>query len=81
MRLAVRENDAERRYAAALLDVLGNVSTVLSLRLGADPALVKPARGADKGLPPEFLPAHATLETSRLFRKMPLAEPFELLFG
>ena len=34
MRLAVRENDAERRHAAALLDVLGNIATVLSLRLG-----------------------------------------------
>ena len=34
MRLAVRENDAERRHAAALLDVLTNISTVLSLRLG-----------------------------------------------
>jgi len=34
MRLAVRENDAERRHAGALLDVLSNISTVLSLRLG-----------------------------------------------
>src|SRR5215203_2813948 len=33
MRLATRENAAERRYAAGVLDVLGNVSTVLSLRL------------------------------------------------
>jgi ABC-type bacteriocin/lantibiotic exporter with double-glycine peptidase domain len=33
MRLAHRENDAERRHAATLLDCLANVSTVLSLRL------------------------------------------------
>ena len=32
-RLAAQENVAERRYAASLLDFLGNVSTVLSLRL------------------------------------------------
>jgi ABC-type multidrug transport system fused ATPase/permease subunit len=31
--LATRENQAERRYAAGLLDFLGNISTVLSLRL------------------------------------------------
>jgi len=31
--LATRENHAERRYAAGLLDFLGNVSTVLSLRV------------------------------------------------
>lgn len=35
MRLAERENQAERRYAAALIDFLGNISTVLSLRLQA----------------------------------------------
>ena len=34
MRLAVRENDAERRHAAALQDVLANIATILSLRLG-----------------------------------------------
>ena len=34
-RLAARENVAERRYAASLLDFLGNVSTILSLRLQA----------------------------------------------
>ena len=33
IRLATRENQAERRYAAGLLDFLGNISTVLSLRL------------------------------------------------
>lgn len=33
MRLAVQENDAERRYAARLLDFVGNVSSVMSLRL------------------------------------------------
>ena len=33
MRLAARENAAERRYAAGVLDLLSNVSTVLSLRL------------------------------------------------
>ena len=32
-RLVARGNAAERRYAASLLDFLGNVSTVLSLRL------------------------------------------------
>ncbi len=35
MRLAVQENAAERRYAAGLLDFLGNVGTVMSLRLAA----------------------------------------------
>ncbi|MCM5682709.1 ABC transporter ATP-binding protein/permease [Schlegelella sp. S2-27] len=33
MRLAARENQASRRYAAGLLDFLGNVSTLMSLRL------------------------------------------------
>ena len=33
MRLAAQENDAQRRYAAMLLDFLGNIGTVLSLRL------------------------------------------------
>jgi ABC-type multidrug transport system fused ATPase/permease subunit len=33
MRLAERENQAERRYASALVDCLGNVSTILALRL------------------------------------------------
>ena len=33
--LATRENQAERRYAAGLLDFLGNISTVLSLRVQA----------------------------------------------
>lgn len=33
MHLAVRENQAERRYAARLLDFVGNVSAVASLRL------------------------------------------------
>src|SRR5262249_6189986 len=35
MRLARAENDAERRYAAALLDFVGNASTVIGLRLQA----------------------------------------------
>ena len=33
IKLATHENHAERRYAAGLLDFLGNISTVLSLRL------------------------------------------------
>lgn len=33
MRLARRENDANRRYNAGLLDFIGNISTVTSLRL------------------------------------------------
>lgn len=33
MRLAAQENQAERRYGAGLLDFLGNISTVLALRL------------------------------------------------
>ncbi|MDB5850151.1 MAG: transporter ATP-binding protein [Rhodoferax sp.] len=35
MRLARAENDAERRYAAALLDFVGNAGTVIGLRLQA----------------------------------------------
>jgi len=35
LRLAERENREERRYAAALTDCLGNISTVLTLRLQA----------------------------------------------
>lgn len=35
MRLARTENDADRRYVAALLDFLGNASTVIGLRLTA----------------------------------------------
>lgn len=35
MRLARVENDADRRYVAALLDFLGNASTVIGLRLSA----------------------------------------------
>ena len=33
MRLAERQNDAERRYGAGLLDVIGNIATVVGLRL------------------------------------------------
>jgi ABC-type multidrug transport system fused ATPase/permease subunit len=33
MRLIEKQNSAERRYAAAMVDCLGNISTVLSLRL------------------------------------------------
>lgn len=33
MRLSVRENQAERHYAASLLDVLGNIGSVMCLRL------------------------------------------------
>ena len=33
MRLLHRQNVLERRYAVRLLDFLGNISTVLSLRL------------------------------------------------
>ncbi|MDA7415865.1 ABC transporter ATP-binding protein [Xenophilus arseniciresistens] len=33
MRLARQENDADRRYVAALLDFVGNASTVIGLRL------------------------------------------------
>jgi ABC-type multidrug transport system fused ATPase/permease subunit len=33
MKLSARENQAERRYAAGLLDVLANIGTVTSLRL------------------------------------------------
>src|SRR5213076_3201564 len=33
MRLASAENDAERRYTAMLLDFLGNIATLFSLRL------------------------------------------------
>lgn len=32
IRLAHRENDAERRYSAALLDALGNITTLFALR-------------------------------------------------
>ena len=35
MRLVRKENDASRRYKAAMVDCLGNISTVLSLRLQA----------------------------------------------
>ncbi len=35
MQLARAENDAERRYAAALLDFVGNAATVIGLRLQA----------------------------------------------
>lgn len=35
MKAAVQENDAERRYAAGVLDCLSNISTIMSLRLQA----------------------------------------------
>jgi ABC-type multidrug transport system fused ATPase/permease subunit len=35
MKLAIQENQAERRYAARLLDFVGNISAVASLRLQA----------------------------------------------
>lgn len=35
MKVAVQENDAERRYAAGVLDCLSNISTIMSLRLQA----------------------------------------------
>lgn len=47
MQLAARENKAERQYAAGLLEFLGNISTVLSLRLaGASRAALGRRMGA-----------------------------------
>ena len=46
MRLARAENDADRRYVAALLDFLANASTVIGLRLSAaSRLLLAPAHG------------------------------------
>lgn len=47
MRLAVDENRAERRYTAALVDVLGNVFSVLALRRGGGAARLIASRLAD----------------------------------
>lgn len=47
MALAVAENRAERRYAATLVDVLGNVLSVLALRRGAGVARLVGARLAE----------------------------------
>lgn len=44
MRLAVDENHAERRYAATVVDVLGNVFSVLALRRGGGAARLVAAR-------------------------------------
>ena len=42
IRLAAQENDAERRYASALIDAMGNVTSVAALRQG-------PWRGGARG--------------------------------
>lgn len=47
MQLAVDENRAERRYSATLVDVLGNVFSVLALRRGEGVARLIAARLAD----------------------------------
>lgn len=47
MRLAADENRAERRYSATLVDVLGNVFSVLALRRGEGVARLIAARLAD----------------------------------
>ncbi|WKB54285.1 ABC transporter ATP-binding protein [Eleftheria terrae] len=56
MRLAAQENQAGRRYAAGLLDFIGNISTVMSLRLqGASQRLL------DKRLMALFVPLKRTI--------------------
>jgi len=51
MRLARAENDADRRYVAALLDFLGNASTVIGLRLSAASRLLLGRRMAAISVP------------------------------
>ncbi|KLN58692.1 beta-(1--_2)glucan export ATP-binding/permease protein NdvA [Variovorax paradoxus] len=51
MRLARAENDADRRYVAALLDFLGNASTVIGLRLQGASRLLLRRRMAAISLP------------------------------
>jgi ABC-type multidrug transport system fused ATPase/permease subunit len=51
MRLARAENDADRRYVSALLDFLGNASTVIGLRLQGASRLLLRRRMAAISLP------------------------------
>ncbi|MBT2322397.1 ABC transporter ATP-binding protein [Variovorax paradoxus] len=51
MRLARAENDADRRYVAALLDFLANASTVIGLRLSAASRLLLGRRMAAVSAP------------------------------
>lgn len=51
MRLARTENDADRRYVAALLDFVGNTSTVIGLRLQGASRLLLRARMAAISVP------------------------------
>jgi ABC-type multidrug transport system fused ATPase/permease subunit len=51
MRLARAENDADRRYVAALLDFIGNASTVIGLRLQGASRLLLRARMAAISVP------------------------------
>ena len=51
MRLARVENDADRRYVAALLDFIGNASTVIGLRLQGASRLLLRARMAAISVP------------------------------
>ena len=51
MKLARTENDADRRYVAALLDFLGNASTVIGLRLQGASRLLLRRRMAAVSLP------------------------------
>jgi len=51
MRLARIENDADRRYVAALLDFIGNASTVIGLRLQGASRLLLRARMAAISVP------------------------------
>lgn len=51
LRLAERENDAYRRYGAALVDCLGNVGTVMSLRLQTATRAILRSRLAESFVP------------------------------
>ena len=68
MRLARAENDADRRYVAALLDFLGNASTVIGLRLSAaSRAAAGPAHGSGLGA----AQAHGGAERRQVVRGRP----------
>lgn len=61
MSLAATENDAERRYASGLLDILHNVATVLALRV-QNPAKTL----VDRRLQEVFVPTRRSIEINEV---------------
>ncbi|MDX2073994.1 MAG: sugar nucleotide-binding protein [Alphaproteobacteria bacterium] len=56
------------------------IAQMLAQKIGVDSALVRPASAASKGIAPQFLPAHGTLECS-IFDGITIPDPEYILFS